>query len=372
MLDSPRKVPHFAVLQLAALLLLPWTAFAQQPAPPASQSPTSQPPTSQSPASQMPDDQVLLESVDDEPDDGPSGGVPENFESPYSAYDAGVYEQALQGFVDEQVEHPEDPDVALNLGSVHYQMKNYEDADRAFLQAALAGDDKIRGQAFYNLGNSAYRQGDLQKAVDYFRTALDSNPDDEDAKYNLEFVRDEIRRRHEEAQKRQQEQDQQQQGDQQQQDQQQGDQQQDQQQGDQQQEQQQQGGQPQDSDGDGLGDEQERSAQNPTDPQNPDTDGDGLPDGQEDQNKNGQVDEGETDPNNPDSDGDGTPDGQQGEPQGEEQGEQQQAEAQPGEEQEGLTPEEAERYLQGLEEGQPQQKRKLPKGSRRARPEKDW
>ncbi len=287
----------------------------------------------------------------------PEAGAVEEFDNPYNAYDAGAYEQALQGFVDQQIEYPEDSEVSLNLGSVHYEMKNFEEADRAFATAALSADDVIRGQALYNLGNSAYRQGKLQEAVELFKAALERNPDDEDAKFNLEYVRDEIRRRHEEAQKRQQENpDQQQQGDQQQ------------QQGDQQQEQQQQQ-QGQDQDGDGLPDELERSAQNPTDPENPDTDGDGLTDGQEDQDRNGQVDEGETDPNNPDTDGDGTGDAEEAQ---EQQAQEQGGEPQQAEDQEGLTPEEAERYLQSLEEGLPDQKRRLPKGTRRARPEKDW
>jgi Ca-activated chloride channel family protein len=288
----------------------------------------------------------------------------ESFASPYQAYEAGAYEQALQGFVDQQVERPEDPEVTLNLGSVHYEMKNFEEADRAFAQAAVAADDALRAQALYNLGNSAYRQGDLQKAIQLYQAALELDPDDQDAKFNLEFVRDEIRRRHEEAQKRRQEQ---QQGDQQQQQQQdqQGDQQ-DQQQGEQQQDQQQGGTQGEDSDGDGLPDELERSAANPTDPENPDTDGDGLADGQEDQNRNGRVDEGETDPNDPDGDGDGTSDGEEAQaPQ------QAGAEPAPGDG-EGLTPEEAERYLQALEEGLPDRQRRLPPGARRARPEKDW
>lgn len=296
-----------------------------------------------------------------------TAGAPESYDSPYAAYEGGAYEQALQGFVDQQVEHPENPEVALNLGSVHYQMNNFEEADRAFSQAALSADDSVRAQALYNLGNSAFKQGRLQEAVELFKAALVLDPDDEDSKFNLEFVRDEIRRRHEEAQKRQQEQ-QQQQGDQQPQDQQQqGDPQQEQQQGDPQQ----QGEQPQDADGDGLSDELERDAPNPTDPQNPDTDGDGLADGEEDRNRNGQVDEGETDPNRPDSDGDGVSDGEEAQQQ---QADQQpgEGEAQPQEQPEGLTPEEAERYLQGLEEGLPQQKRRLPPGSRRARPEKDW
>lgn len=293
---------------------------------------------------------------------------------PYEAYEAGMYEQALSGFVDLQVERPDDPAVALNLGSVHYQMRNYEEAERAFFGATLSTDESLREQGLYNLGNSAFRQGRLEEAVELYKAALEIDPNDEDAKFNLEFVRDEIRRRHEEAQKRQEEQQQQDQQQEQQQEQQQGgeDEQEQQEQGeqdqpqeqDQSQEQQQEQTGGQDSDQDGLPDEVERSGENPTDPENPDTDSDQLPDGAEDLNRNGRVDEGETDPNNPDSDGDGVDDGEQtlGQSQGDSGAE--------GEEFEGLTPEEAERYLQALEEGQPV--RRHPSRGRRRRVEKDW
>ncbi|MGB6334331.1 MAG: tetratricopeptide repeat protein [Thermoanaerobaculia bacterium] len=295
---------------------------------------------------------------------------------PWEAYEAGMYEQALSGFVDLQVERPDDPAVALNLGSVHYQMRNFEEADRAFFGATLSTDESLREQALYNLGNSAFRQGRLEEAVELYKAALEIDPDDEDAKFNLEFVRDEIRRRHEEAQKRQEEQQQQQQDQQQDQQQEQqqggedeqgqqeqGEQDQPQQQDQQQEEQQEQTG-GQDSDQDGLPDEVERSGENPTDPENPDTDGDQLPDGAEDLNRNGQVDESETDPNNPDSDGDGVGDGEESLEQS------QGGSGAEGEEFESLTPEEAERYLQALEEGQPV--RRHPSQGRRRRPAKDW
>jgi tetratricopeptide (TPR) repeat protein len=129
--------------------------------------------------------------------------------SPYEAYEAGLFDEALQGFVDLQVERPDDPEVALNVGSTHYQMRNYPEADRTFTQAVMAQDPGLRGEALYNMGNSAYRQGRLQESVELYKAALEVDPDDEDAKFNLEFVRDEIRRRHEEAQKRQQDQEQQ-------------------------------------------------------------------------------------------------------------------------------------------------------------------
>jgi Ca-activated chloride channel family protein len=230
--------------------------------------------------------------------------APTRIEDPYEAYASGLYDQSLQGFIDRQIERPEDPALALNIGSAQYQMKNFGEADRAFAAAALSVDPSLRAQALYNLGNSAYRQGKLEKAVELYKAALEIDPDDQDAKFNLEFVRDEIRRRHEEAQKRQQEQQQQDQSEEQQD---QGGEQGDQQQP--QQEPQQQDTSP-DRDQDGLSDATERSGENPTDPDNPDTDGDGLADGAEDSNRDGRVDPGETDPNRVDSDGDGVPDAQ--------------------------------------------------------------
>jgi Ca-activated chloride channel family protein len=51
-----------------------------------------------------------------------------------------------------------------------------------------------------------YRQGKLAEAVEYYKKALDLDPDDEDAKHNLEFVREEIKRRLNQEKQRQQEQ----------------------------------------------------------------------------------------------------------------------------------------------------------------------
>ncbi len=284
--------------------------------------------------------------------DPPSPGpAPRQVDDPFDAFEAGLYDQALQKFVNRQVERPEDPALMMNIGAAHYEMKNYPEAEKAFGNAALAGDDAMRAKALYNLGNLAYRQGKLQDAIARYQATLELNPEDEDAKFNLEFVRDEIRRRHEEAQKRQEEQQQQQQ----------------QQQQDQQQQEQPQPSEEPDSDKDGLSDALERSAENPTDPNNADTDGDGLKDGQEDVNQNGKVDGQETDPNKKDTDGDGISDAEEAEQQEEQQQQQGQGEPQP---QEGLTPEQAERYLQALEEGRPE--RRQPSRGKRRRPAKDW
>ena len=288
----------------------------------------------------------------------PKDAVLAPIDDPYEAYEAGQYEQALAGLIDRQIERPEDPDLQLGVGSAQYQLQDFEAAEQSYTRAALSPDPIRRFEALYNLGNTAYRQGRLLEAIDGYVRALDLNPDDEDAKFNLEFVREEVRRRQEEAQQRPQNQQQ--------------DQQPEDQQGEGGEDQRQDGddgsqGQPQDSDrdGDGLPDEVERLGQNPTDPANPDTDGDGKLDGEEDANRNGQVDPGESDPNVPE--GDESSRGQAEEPREEQDGDQAEGPT-PGRQ---MTEAEAERYLQSLEEERPADPKRA-KSASRVRVEKDW
>lgn len=306
---------------------------------------------------------------------------PEEYSSPYEAFDAGAYVQALDGFVDRQTERPEDPELNLNVGAAHYKLNDFASADAQFYQAAATGDDELRAQALYNLGNSAYRQGKLGEAIDFYMASLEANSDDLDAKFNLEFTREELKKQQQQqnqdqdGQDREQEnrdgaeQDQQQSEDPDRGEQSDGQQQdrdaQDQSEGEGRQD----GEGAGDSDRDGLDDDLERNAENPTDPRNPDSDADGLPDGQEDRNRNGRVDPGETDPNRRDSDGDGIPDAADTPPEGDrpDPGDQ----GGPAQPPQGMTPEEAERLLQALEEGRLDPERRGRRG-RSNRQAKDW
>ena len=272
------------------------------------------------------------------------------YETPWDAYEAGAYEEALTGFVERLVSRPDDVDALIDVASSLHQTGAFAEAGAAFQQAAAAATSpEDQARALYGLGNTAYRSGQLEQAVQHYEQALEQTPDDEDIKHNLEFVRQEIERREQEQEQQQNNdnqdgedgEDSQDNQDNQDQDQDQDNQDQDQQPSE------------QDGDGDGLSDEQEQQASNPTDPANPDSDGDGLSDGQEDANHNGQVDPGETDPNNPDSDGDGITDGAE------------QTSGPP------MTPEQALQWLGSLEEERPEEE---PQGNAVAAPPggKDW
>jgi Ca-activated chloride channel homolog len=247
--------------------------------------------------------------------------------NPYSAYEAGDYDRALEGFVERRVARPEDPQLQLNVGSAYYQLGDYQAAEQEYKGATEAKRVPMRAEALYNLGNSAYRQGRLEEAVGLYQDALALDSEDEDAKYNLEFVQREIERRRQQAQEREQ------------QPQQQDPQQQQQQQQDQQQ-----------SDG-----EQEREEQ-------------GESEGEEDGEREDGSSPGEDDPDQREAPPEGS-----GGPQEQERGEGEPRESPSAQESAELamTPEEAARYLQGLDEKRPADPKRA-RAARRAPGGKPW
>jgi Ca-activated chloride channel family protein len=90
------------------------------------------------------------------------------------------------------------------MANSYYKMGQYEESQKLFESLTKSQDLKLAEKSFYNLGNTAYRQGRLKEAVEYYQEALKLDPTDEDVKFNLEFVRKEIKRRLEENQKQQQ------------------------------------------------------------------------------------------------------------------------------------------------------------------------
>lgn len=245
------------------------------------------------------------------------------YSSPYEAFDAGAYARALEGFVDRQTRQPDDPEVSLNVGAAHYKLNDFDAADAQFFRAAATGDDALRAEALYNLGNSAYRQDRLGEAIDLYMASLEVNPDDLDTKFNLEFVREELKKR----QQQQQNQDQNEQN--------------------QDQEEQSQEGAEQQA--------EDRSQDEGEQPEDQRQDRGGQDPSQDPESQDGQDPE--------DSDAQDSP------PEGErpDQG----GQSGPQEPRQGMTPEEAERYLQALEEGRLDPKRRGQRG-RPSRQAKDW
>jgi Ca-activated chloride channel family protein len=112
----------------------------------------------------------------------------------------GEFQKALDAYKSAEVTLPEAPELAYNQGVAYYKLKDYSKA-REHLQKALATRDlALEARAKYNLGNCAYAEAlqklsDLQAAIDglrqainHYRDALEVNPQDDDARANIEMA----------------------------------------------------------------------------------------------------------------------------------------------------------------------------------------
>jgi Ca-activated chloride channel homolog len=109
----------------------------------------------------------------------------------YSAA-AEKYQQALQKDQESDI-------INFNAGAAWYQSGNVEKALEHFQKALLSSDERLRQQAYYNLGNSFYRLAEgasepqaavplLERSLDQYEQALGLREDDEDARHNYAFV----------------------------------------------------------------------------------------------------------------------------------------------------------------------------------------
>lgn len=166
------------------------------------------------------------------------------------AYQQGDFKKALEEYHIAEADRPESPGIDYNIGNTLYEEGDFAQAADRLTKALNTDEVGLAARAQYNLGNAQYRAGDYQKAIEAYKASLDLNPDDMEAKYNLELARRMLKEQTQPEQSQDQEQQQQEQQEKEQQEQEQ-----DQQQQDQQQEQQQQN---QQEDEDQKRDEQQR------------------------------------------------------------------------------------------------------------------
>jgi len=103
------------------------------------------------------------------------------------------YEEALNKYRDALIDDPESKELHFNIGDGLYKTGNYEEAIKEFEKSTYSKDIKIQAKSYYNIGNCLYRMGKLPESIIYYKKSLELNPDDEDTKYNIEFVQKKIK-----------------------------------------------------------------------------------------------------------------------------------------------------------------------------------
>lgn len=128
----------------------------------------------------------------------------------------GDYRKALEYYHDAETDLPESPELEYNMaGALHYD-GGYEEAVDKYQRALNSTDINTEAQAHYNLGNTLFRMQDYEKAIQSYQQTLEIDPDDMDAKFNLELARRRLKEQmqpqeKEQQQKQEQQEDQQQQ-----------------------------------------------------------------------------------------------------------------------------------------------------------------
>lgn len=108
-------------------------------------------------------------------------------------YAQGKFDQALNKYQDALIDDPESPEIHFNIGDALYKKKKYQEALKSYQKALIAEDVLLQSKAYYNIGNTLYRLGRLPESILAYKKALEINPNDMDAKYNLEFVRNKLK-----------------------------------------------------------------------------------------------------------------------------------------------------------------------------------
>jgi len=103
---------------------------------------------------------------------------------------AGDLEGARQKYFNAQVEGPGLAEPIYNIGNTWLFEGKYEDALRSYDEAdRLARHPQLKSAIAFNRGWALARLEKTPEAIEAFKTALKWNPRDEDAKYNLEFLK---------------------------------------------------------------------------------------------------------------------------------------------------------------------------------------
>lgn len=129
------------------------------------------------------------------------GGGERNTREGAEHFEAGRLEEALRAFSRAEGEFPDAPENDLNIAGVHYRLGEAEGAPageegplaealrgyRAALQGGAGGPDgEVRRDAFYNLANTLFRAGAFREAAAAYGEAIALDPEDLEARQNLE------------------------------------------------------------------------------------------------------------------------------------------------------------------------------------------
>lgn len=105
-------------------------------------------------------------------------------------YRKGNYTEAEVRYRKALEAQPINADAQFNLGDALYKQENYPAAMEAFQKVLeITPDFKMKSKAVYNMGNCLLEQEKYYDAFNLYKNALKFDPENADARYNLEYCR---------------------------------------------------------------------------------------------------------------------------------------------------------------------------------------
>ena len=104
-------------------------------------------------------------------------------------YRQGQFDLAERQYKEALQKNEGDVIARYNLGNALYQQKKFKEAAEVMAALAEASTDRnIKSAAYYNKGVVHTKEKDLQKSIDAYKAALRLDPDDRQARENLQLA----------------------------------------------------------------------------------------------------------------------------------------------------------------------------------------
>lgn len=113
-------------------------------------------------------------------------------------FSQGEYNQAVSHYILALKQEPRSALLHFNLGAALYKQGKFQAADAEFklalkLQATKQVDHQFLADTYYNLGNTSFMWHNYAEAITYYENALQSRPQDQQIKDNLELAKSMIK-----------------------------------------------------------------------------------------------------------------------------------------------------------------------------------
>jgi tetratricopeptide (TPR) repeat protein len=110
-------------------------------------------------------------------------------------YEEGKYKDAASAYQQALLKNPTSLPGMFNLGNSLYQQQQFDAARQVMSATAKNAKDKNdKAHANYNIGNTYMAEKKWEDAIESYKQTLRNNPQDADAKYNLSYAREMLKK----------------------------------------------------------------------------------------------------------------------------------------------------------------------------------